>query len=478
MKIKNNIVSLIKNFFYVIFSNAITVVVSILVVLIVPKYIGVSNYGYWQLYILFTSFVGFLHFGWNDGLYLRLGGSDYKDIDKALYYSQFYLLVFTQLFIAALGLIAIVVFSFEEEKEYLLYMTAICMFVVNVRYMLLFLLQATYRIKAYSFITISDRVIYLFLIALLLFFGADNFKYFIWADITGKLISLIVACICCRDFVFKFKSNFYFRLAVKEIIENIRVGIKLMFSNVASKLVIGNVRFGIESAWSVVIFGKVSLMLSVTGFVMIFINSISLVLFPFLRKVKESNLDIIYVSIRQVLTLFLLVVLITYYPVSMGLKLWLPDYKDALKYLLVIYPIIIFEGKMALLVNTYLKVLRKENTLLKINIFSLILSFATTYVSISILRDLNLAVYSILFLIAVRVIAAELYLQKVMNIKLRVEILIELLFVIVFVVTNALFDAEIGFVFYCISLAVYLVLNKKSLFDTYIVVKDNVLHKV
>ena len=42
---------IIANFSYVVLSNLLTVIVSSLVVLILPKIMGVEEYGYWQLYI-------------------------------------------------------------------------------------------------------------------------------------------------------------------------------------------------------------------------------------------------------------------------------------------------------------------------------------------------------------------------------------------------------------------------------------------
>ena len=55
---------IIANFSYVVLSNLLTVIVSSLVVLILPKIMGVEEYGYWQLYIFYLSYAGFVHLGW------------------------------------------------------------------------------------------------------------------------------------------------------------------------------------------------------------------------------------------------------------------------------------------------------------------------------------------------------------------------------------------------------------------------------
>ena len=65
--------TILANFSYVIASNLLTVLGSSLVVLLLPKIMGAKEYGYWQLYIFYLSYVGFIHLGWVDGIYLRYG---------------------------------------------------------------------------------------------------------------------------------------------------------------------------------------------------------------------------------------------------------------------------------------------------------------------------------------------------------------------------------------------------------------------
>lgn len=75
----SKVINFIKNFSYTLTSNLLSLLVSTLVILIIPKLLGVQEYGYWQLYIFYSSYVGFLHFGWNDGIYLRYGGKNIKN---------------------------------------------------------------------------------------------------------------------------------------------------------------------------------------------------------------------------------------------------------------------------------------------------------------------------------------------------------------------------------------------------------------
>src|SRR5699024_311861 len=103
----------------------------------------------------------------------------------------------------------------------------------------------------------------------------------------GKFISLIFAAYACKEIVFKKIDSFY--LTISEAIVNINIGIKLMFANIAGMLIIGIVRFGIERVWDVATFGKVSLTLSISKMIMIFINAIGIIMYPLLRRTKPES---------------------------------------------------------------------------------------------------------------------------------------------------------------------------------------------
>ena len=78
------------NIAYTLSSNLISLVISMIVTFIVPKQLGVENYGYFQLYMLYANFTGFLHLGWADGLFLRYGGEYYSKLNKRKLGGQFW----------------------------------------------------------------------------------------------------------------------------------------------------------------------------------------------------------------------------------------------------------------------------------------------------------------------------------------------------------------------------------------------------
>lgn len=454
----------IKNFSYTLSSNLISLVISTFVTLIVPKLIGVDEYGLWQLYIFYSSYVGFLHFGWNDGVYLRYGGRDYKELDKKLFFSQFYMLAIMQIIMLIIIFFISNTFIVDKNKFFIMEMTAFCMLIGNLRCMLLYILQGTNRIKDYARVTMIDRIIYIFLIAIFLFVGIRKYEIMILTDIAGKLFSLFYAMYFCKDIVFRKISTFYF--SFKETLENINVGIKLMFSNVASNLIIGVVRFGIQRFWSVAIFGKVSLTLSISNFLMLFISTVGIVIFPILRRTDGKKLTDIYSTIRDFLMIVLLGILIIYYPFKAVLSAWLPKYADSLKYMAILFPVCLYEGKMSLLINTYLKTLRKEKQMMKVNLITLLISVISTLITAYIVRNLDLVVMSIVVLFAFRCIIAETYLSKILNISVYKDMILELIITAVFIMLGWYINSWITVVIYGIVYMLYLFIKRNDVRST------------
>lgn len=458
---ENKGIQFIKNFSYTISSNLISLIISTLVVIVVPKLVGVEEYGYWQLYLFYSSYVGFLHFGWSDGIYLRYGGEEYSDLDKKAFSSQFYMMMLFQFFIAVIIVIVSLVFCNDNNRVFILTMVAINAVIVNVLSVLLLTLQATNRIKDYAQINIISRVTYILLIIIFLFIGIREYRLMIVADLTGKALSLLYAIYACKDIVIKKLNTLNFSFA--ETTENIRVGIKLMFANIASMLIIGVVRFGIEYSWDVSTFGKISLTLSVSNLLMLFINATGIVIFPVLRKLSIEALPELYLIIRDILMAILFGVLVLYFPMNALLSTWLPNYTESLVFMALLFPISLYEGKMGLLINTYLKTLRKEKFIMKVNLIVLLLSVLSTILTTVIFRNLNAAVLSILLAIAIRSILAEIYLSKALKINVIKDIIYETTLAILFIVIGWYINSIIGFVLYLLTVSFYFFLKRKGL---------------
>jgi O-antigen/teichoic acid export membrane protein len=459
------IINFFKNFSYTLSSNLVTMIVSALIIFIVPKLIGVEEYGYWQLFLFYSSYVTFLQFGWTDGIYLRYGGAFPNDLDKQLFFSQFIMLLISQILIALVIIFYSTCFLADVDRKFIFQMTAAYMVFVNSRYLFTHILQATNRFKYFARIIILDRVIYVIIIILFLSAGVRNYRLFVITDIIGKTISLIYSIYICRDFALLKLTKFSFRFS--ETISNIKAGIKLMFANTASMLIIGSVRLGIERTWDVSTFGKVSLTLSISRFMIIFINAIGIIMFPMLRRTEQKKLPEIYSLMRNFFTVIIFGILFLYYPLKVILSSWLPAYASSLDYMVLLFPMSVYEGKMALLVNPYLKTLRKESLMLKINLLTFICSILISAIVTIVFKNLDLAVFSIIFMLAFRCIIAEILLSKFIKLKLFKDIVIESFIVSSFIALGWFLNSWVSAVTYLSVILIYYAIKRKEIKNSF-----------
>lgn len=445
-------------------ADLIAAIVTILTVLIVPKFLGVEDFSYWQLYIFYVSYVGFMHFGWADGIYLRYGGKHYDELDKGLLSSQFWLLTILQSVIFMAFSLSALFFVENSDKILILTLTGLNCLLLNARTVLQFIMQSTNRIIAHSKSMILEKSLFVALIIGTLAAGLTDYEYLLAADIAAKSIMLIMLSYACRDIVFA--KAYDFRIGITEAIANISVGVKLMFANIASLLIIGIVRFAIERTWNIETFGKISLTLTVANLVMIFINAASVVIFPIVKRTNKSNLSKIYIPLRTILMVLVLGALVLYYPAHYVLSIWLPDYADSLAYMALLFPICVYESKMSMLINTYLKALRKEKYILSVNVAAVLLSIIGSAITALWLHNLIVTVIIIVAVLAIRAILAEFILARIITINVNRDLLLELLLTITFIISSWIVGGVSGALIYIASYAAYLMLKRSDIRNT------------
>lgn len=458
---KKGIKQATKNFSGALFANIISVVVSALTILIIPKFFGLTEFSYWQLYIFYVSYVGFMHFGWADGIYLRLGGKYYSELDKRLLSSQFWFLIIFQLVIAIVFYFFATHFVDNADKALILVLTGLNCLLVNMRTFLQFILLSTDRILTYSLNLILEKVLYVILVVGIILAGLMNYEYLLAADILAKLVMLLVLCYICRDIVFSKMHDM--GIAVKESIANISAGMKLMVANIAGMLIIGISRFAIESIWGVEKFGKVSLVLTVAYLVMVFISAVSIVIFPVLKRTDKSNLPKIYSVLRTMLMVVVLGALVLFYPVHYALSLWLPNFADSLIYMALLFPLCIYEAKMTMLITTYFKALRKEKLILIVNCLAVAASLIGAAIAALWLHSLTFTVLMIVVVLALRAMVAEILLARIIPIRYKKDIVLESLLTSVFILAGWFVGGLIGMFIYIIFYIIYLLIKKQDI---------------
>ena len=442
-------------------AQTISLITSVLTSLLIPKLLGVEQFSYWQLFIFYSGYVGFFHFGLSDGIYLRYGGKELNELNKPLIGSQYRLMMLWQAVLCIL-LLPVAFFSTASvERRTVWICIAAYLLLANTCWFWGYVYQAANRTWIYSLSTIISKVAFILCIVFLLFTRQDHFEIYIILFVASQLIASIYCVVKSRKFIFT--GRIAFKEAVCEAWLNIRVGINLTISNIASSLILGIGRIFVDMTQAITEFGLLSFAISLTNFFLQFISQVSMVMFPALRQVDPNKAKQLFLSIRKNSSFLLCSIMILFIPMRKILGLWLPQYEVSLGYLSWLLPICIFDGKMQLLYSTYLKVLRKEKSLLGINIISLATSALLCAISVFMFKSLSVLVIAMVFCVALRSILANMAISKNYQISMDGVTAWECFLSAVFIATNMCFSLWKAGLIYFVVYCGYLFVNRKNI---------------
>lgn len=457
----------INNIIHAFVAQSVSITVSLVMTLGIPKILSLNEYGYWQLFIFYTGFIGFFQFGLSDGIYLKYGGRMFSELDKKVIKSELLYGVGLQ-FLISLIIITILItdrFAFhgiDSNRFLILLMASFFILIGNAITLLGFLLLATNDIKYYSKSVLFEKIAFIVFLLMLILLKEVTVLNLIILFLTTKISALAFLSIAFRKYLST--GLLSFSRSARLIKTDMSTGIILMMSNIASTLILGIGRFIIDKEWDIQTFGKISLSLSATYFFLLLISQISLSLFPVLRQLNFENQKSIFIKSSQLLTILMLGVFLLYFPLIGVLSKWIPRYIDSFKYLIILMPICLFEGKMQMIYNTYMKSLNRQKALLVINIGILLLCLVLTSIAGFLFHNLLIVLYSMLVCIATRSVITQLYLYKFYNLKMDSGIGVELFFAFLFIIAVSLLDSLYAFLVYSTVYAFFILLIRKRVF--------------
>lgn len=405
--------STLKNIFFVIISQLCGFMLSIFIVLFLPKILSLEGYAYWQLFMFYTIYVGVLHFGIADGLYLRLGGKHYKELDYSIIKSQIICMLVGQAVICIVIFCGMNYIVVEESRRWILHNIYFYTIASNLTTLFGFLLQAVNRIYQYARAVMINKISTLLLFVFVIFIGADSFKPFVICYLISQFITVIYYAVVAKEIFFA--KALFNKYVLNELRRNIISGLTLTVSSVSGNLIIGMTRKLIDWKWGIVVFGKLSLAFSLVSFFQQMLGQIGAVFFPILRR-NNSEIDLAFLKICDFLNIILPIIYILYVPISWLIRVWLPSYGESVQYLSILLPICIYDSKFSVLCATYLKVLRREKALMIANCVSMIICFAACIFMIKIQVTVIAIIFVPVIVIFLRSFSLEIYIRKYLKI--------------------------------------------------------------
>lgn len=350
---------MIKDIFLVISGNVALLFSKVIVWLIVPKMLGVTEYGYYKIFTLYLGYAMLLHFGFPDGILLLYGGKEYGELDKSEFrlYSHFQIV-----FLGAISVIVIIagIFVAQGIYRFIFCMLGVDAFFMNWSTYFKFLSQATMRFNDVSkcnFIAALLQVLFvggMFFLSRLQIIRADGWTY-ILGIVLIDLIILIWYTSQYKDIIWGKAAH----ICWKSIRKVFQAGIILTMAAQVAHLVFILDRQMVSLLFDIDTYSFYSFAYSAVNMVTVTISAIATVIFPRLKKVNTERAMEQYSILLSGITSIVFLLLAGYYPLAYFIQWFLPEYTDALQYIEIILPGLAISSCINIVIFTYYKVINQ-----------------------------------------------------------------------------------------------------------------------
>lgn len=448
----------IKDSCWTIGGQGVSLLTSVIVSFILPKFISVEQFGYWQYFLLWASYVGVMHLGYGDGIYLKLGGQYWIQIDRKTWMPQIQNVFFLQVILAVVIAMASLIFCKDEKYLVIFLWTGAYLVIDNTYKIITMAMMATDQIQFVSKTVIIDKLLMSLGVIYLICTHCQEASYVISAYTLAHLV--VCMMVVHKSHLFsKFHSPS--KKTMNGIAQVCKVGIILMLANFVSILIMGLCRLAVEHYWDIKMFSKLSFSITIASFLLFFISQIGYVLFPILKRIRKEMQAMLYEKIDYIMTILPMVFYVLFFCMYFFIMAWLPKYEESLKFLAFTAPCICYETRVVLLYNTYFKNLGQIKKLLCINIITVLCAMVCYSVAIW-EHNIDLMALGILIAEIIKVLMMQTSLNKQYNLPFKKITWVELVNTLGFVITYYYYGVYIAMAWYLVVMCILAIAFKKE----------------
>ena len=367
----------IKDFLVILLSNGIILISNIFTGLIIPKLLGVNNYGYYKIFTLYLGYAPLFHIGFVDGVLLKHGGENYNILnrEKFRFNTRFFFIMQTSI---SLIIVIMSLLVLGGIYKFIAIMVGIDTSITNISSYYQYISQCTMRFRELSL----RRFLQSFLKILLVVVCYVLYKkkillelssyYYIIALVLIDLLLLVWYVFTYREITFG--NAEHYNNAKERIIEYFKSGIIVTIAFQLSNLVFSLDRQFVSLLFDTNVYGTYSFAYSLVSMATVIISAISLVLFPTLKRKSEESIVRDFADSIALISGLVFLALIGYYPLSSFIRWYLPNYEDSLLYLRIVFPGLAISSCITTIIFTYYKVLNRYMKYFRICLFILVIS--------------------------------------------------------------------------------------------------------
>lgn len=390
----------------VIFSNFFILLSGILVGFVLPKIMGVEQYGYYKLFILYTTYIVLLYFGFADGMLVKYGGQTEEEINhhEIEYITRFFIKMET---IVSIVMLILSLCCLHDEYRIIFSLLSIFTFLSNLVTYYRYLAQAMMnfdiisRTNILQSIMTSSIVIICYLLVSLKVIRTLSASLYLIMFLCVFFILLLILAYNIRPSIWNNKQKKKLPENSWQLLRGIfKIGIPVAVSSQIGTLILNLDNQLISMFFSNRVFGIYSFAYSLISIISTIIVPISSVIFPFLNRQDNKSIIKQYDFNTSILFIFVYASLIIYYPARLFIEWYLPNYTQSLIYFRLLLPGVGITSCISILVFNYYKVLNKSNIYLAQGLLILIFSLALNLLAYYITKSaIAIAIVSLIVLV-------------------------------------------------------------------------------
>ncbi|OMD74809.1 hypothetical protein BSK64_18435 [Paenibacillus odorifer] len=366
---------LLKDILKVFNSNVLMLVSNIILNILLPLTLSISEYGYYRKYIMYITYVAIFNLGFIDGIYIKYGGENLGTKKTSLKIERNFLAKFQ--LIVSITMILVSLFI----NDVILLLLSVSIIPINLGGFHKILYQATGQFSKYARINVVYTIINFLLISFLLVFNVGNSLYYI---ISSLIAYIVILFLMEYDFA-KFTKNEekndlikpykYFKVGIFILLGNIAV---LLFTNMGAWLV--SLFFSIEE------FAQFSFATAMLNMVLVAISAVGLTFYNFLAKNEDH--EIINFT-KTVLIVLGMISGVTFFVLEMFIEKYLPHYSASLSIISISFVNLPYIMIINVIILNLYKARKQEKRFFGIVFLMLGISFALNFTSYFLFHSLE-----------------------------------------------------------------------------------------
>ena len=438
-----------KGIAYIFIANVINLLISLFTGFVLPKILSIGTYANIKLFQLYITYIGILHFGFADGMYLRIGGKDIETLDKKETLKEFKTFKDFQLIVA---IISIIISSYIKNE--ILLLCSIVILPINIANYIRQEYQAIGQFKEYSeFTNINTVLIFVVNIFLLFIVKTDYYRIYIFGYIFVYIIYWILIELEAKK-IFGYEKVKSDR---KYLLQDIKAGFLLMIGNFCNVIFTSIDRLFVQNLLGTVQFAYYSFAVSIENLMNVFITPVSTVMYNYFCNNKEKEK---IVNVKKYILLFSAIIIVVIFPAKFIVDMWLSKYKDALGVLFMLFAAQYISIMIRCVhVNLY-KAEKKQKKYFKTMLIVVAISIILNIIAYNIYKTINSIAIATLITNIIWFIIGE-YEFKNYRLKIK-DYLYTFSIMMIFLMSELIQNAIVGIIVYCFGVFVVTILLEKN----------------